>query len=433
MKNTLFLLFTLFVCSSAKSQSTAGLIAHWDMNGTPNDVSGNGHNGHQNNVSAAMGMDNVIGHGYYFNGTNSWITVPYSPAFNVSNYSICATIKVLGFYSGTCHNNMIFARGNTGLGNCVYVLGFYDLGGSSCTTAVDSTTEAFWTGSSAPSATLSPASMSSFSYTPYITKYKWYKVVVTFNDTTYKLYVDDTLRNTVNITNPGLPMGTGTDSISIGYSIFQEATRGYPYPFKGIIDDIMLYNRVLSDSEAVHYGDSCGRITLQPVRANFVAGGSATYTVRTTTSSATYQWQTDAGTGFVNLSNAGPYSGVTTNTLRIAGATVTMANYRYRCLISNPWGCADTSTAALLTTAIADLKDEGEIIVFPNPASKECSILSPLPEGKIQIFDQIGQLVKEETVTAKRTEINISTLIPGLYVIKIECNGRVQYQRLLKS
>lgn len=88
MKKNLFTIALLFISLAAIAQPTAGLIAHWDMNGSTNDVSGNGHNGHGNNLTPAVGKDGILGHAWYFNGTNSSITIPYASAFNVSNFSI---------------------------------------------------------------------------------------------------------------------------------------------------------------------------------------------------------------------------------------------------------------------------------------------------------------------------------------------------------
>jgi hypothetical protein len=65
----------------------------------------------------------------------------------------------------------------------------------------------------------------------------------------------------------------------------------------------------------------------------------------------TYQWQvsTDGGANYSNLANGGVYSGVTTATLNITGATVSMNNYRYRVIISGTCTPAVTSTAGTLT------------------------------------------------------------------------------------
>src|SRR5271166_6226023 len=105
-----YLLLLVFICGiiTGYAQSTVGLIAHWNMNGSTNDVSGNGHNGNGNNITPAAGEGGVANTAYYFNGYSSYITIPYSPAFNLTQYSICAKVNVMGFYNGICDGNIIF-------------------------------------------------------------------------------------------------------------------------------------------------------------------------------------------------------------------------------------------------------------------------------------------------------------------------------------
>lgn len=78
-------------------------------------------------------------------------------------------------------------------------------------------------------------------------------------------------------------------------------------------------------------------ITGQPSAATTCVGGNATFTVSATPAVATttFQWQLsiDNGATWNNLSNVAPYSGVTTATLTITGATAGMHNYRYRVVV----------------------------------------------------------------------------------------------------
>ena len=421
MKKNLFTIMLLCGTFAAYAQSSVGLIAHWDMNGTTNDVSGNAHNGHGNNLTAAIGMDGIMGHAYYFNGVNSSITIPYSPSFNVNNYTIAATINVMGFYAGPCHNNTIFMRGKTSGGSTGgdwYNLVFTDLpAGYGCTPGIDSTLESFMPGAYSATNGMGPASVAVYNYTPHIVKNLWYTVVATFNDTVFNVYINDTLRTTGTITTPGVPIGSGIDSAYIGLD-FMEVGTGYPYPFKGNIDDILLYNRALTDSEVVHLHDTCGSITLQPVRANVNSGGTATYTVHTSITGATFQWQQNSGTGFVNLSNAGAYSGVTTNTLTVTGVTAAMNNYLYRCLLSNSWGCSDTTSSALLTLGINNLVTNGLISVYPNPAHNELTITAQTITN-VAIINLLGQTVYTHTYNTNKVQVNVANLPIGIYFVKI--------------
>ncbi len=250
MKPILFILGLLCCSLFSNAQSSVGLIGHWDMNGTANDVSGSGNNGVPHNLAPAAGMDGVMGDAWYFNGSDSYIWIPYTPSLNIQKYSICAKVMVMGFYSGPCVGSMIFGRGYTGPETGTYYLFISDLpaNGHNCS-LFDSTTEDFVTSAN----DFPTTSMAALNYTPYIIENKWYTMVATFNDTTFDLYANGTRVLTVNTLTPGIAMGSNTDGINIGMNTFEP---GYPYPFKGVIDDIRFYDRVLTDSEIIQYTDS---------------------------------------------------------------------------------------------------------------------------------------------------------------------------------
>ena len=261
MKKTLLTLAFPFLACASYAQGSAGLIAHWNMNGSVNDVSGNGHDGTANNITPAVGVNGIMGDAYHFNGSNSSITVPYSAAFNLTKYSICATVKVAGFYTGTCQANMVITRGEgiNGAAGSWGMLFFDNAFDNNNCTAFDSTEETF----AGMAGAANSSSMSVRYYTPTIMEDQWYKVVITYNDSEWKIYVNDTLKNTTLTTTPGASMGTSTDSVSIGYNIFG-AAGGFPCPLNGDIDDISIYNRVLSDSDIAVYTTAVPQLSVEP-------------------------------------------------------------------------------------------------------------------------------------------------------------------------
>jgi hypothetical protein len=78
-------------------------------------------------------------------------------------------------------------------------------------------------------------------------------------------------------------------------------------------------------------------ITQQPGNAAVCEGSNTSFTVAGAGSGLTYQWQvsTDGGANYNNVNNGGVYSGATSATLNITGATFSLNNYRYRCQLSN--------------------------------------------------------------------------------------------------
>ncbi|MBI5771884.1 MAG: immunoglobulin domain-containing protein [Verrucomicrobia bacterium] len=91
-----------------------------------------------------------------------------------------------------------------------------------------------------------------------------------------------------------------------------------------------------------------------PVDATVAAGQTATFTVAATGPGAlTYQWERRvAGTGgFVALAAGGAYAGVTTATLTVSAASVTMHGDQFRCVIGSGGGPATSAAATLTVTA----------------------------------------------------------------------------------
>ncbi|MFT3705162.1 MAG: hypothetical protein QM802_22535 [Agriterribacter sp.] len=94
-------------------------------------------------------------------------------------------------------------------------------------------------------------------------------------------------------------------------------------------------------------------ITTQPTAQAICAGGTATFTVGASgPGSLTYLWYEYNGSVWTALADGGMYSGVTTSTLTITGATAAMNNYRYyaRAYASGCNSNYASSSNALLTT-----------------------------------------------------------------------------------
>ena len=93
-------------------------------------------------------------------------------------------------------------------------------------------------------------------------------------------------------------------------------------------------------------------ITSQPANTTICNGGSGSITLGITGTNLTYQWQisTNGGTSFTNLTNNSTYSGITSKTLNITGATLAMSNYHYRVVLNGTCTQANTPSAAAILT-----------------------------------------------------------------------------------
>ncbi|SIO34556.1 beta strand repeat-containing protein, partial [Chryseobacterium scophthalmum] len=93
-------------------------------------------------------------------------------------------------------------------------------------------------------------------------------------------------------------------------------------------------------------------ITGNPPNRTICSGGNTTFSI-TATGATSYQWQQNTGSGFVALANGAPFSGVTTSTLTVTGATGTMNGYQYRCVATNSSGSATSNSATLTVSSIS--------------------------------------------------------------------------------
>ncbi|MCK6640308.1 MAG: T9SS type A sorting domain-containing protein [Bacteroidia bacterium] len=107
-----------------------------------------------------------------------------------------------------------------------------------------------------------------------------------------------------------------------------------------IFDDIRLYEVPTCSNPT---------ITTQPSNASVCNNGNTSFSIAAT-GATSYQWQVNCGSGFSNVTNGGVYSGATTATLTITGATTGMNGCIYRCLAQQS-PCSSTSNNATLTVS----------------------------------------------------------------------------------
>jgi hypothetical protein len=167
----------------------------------------------------------------------------------------------------------------------------------------------------------------------------------------------------------------------------------------------------------LYNGCSASTITSQPSNQTVNPTTSAQFVVNAT-SGSTFQWQTDLGLGFQNMSNAGQYSGANNDTLVVSNASTSNNNQQFRCIV-NPGSCADTSDIAVLTVSTVgmnELSAQVNVNLYPNPAQSSFEIQTNLVYSKVEIRDMQGRIVKTEN--AGKT-ITIASLQKGTYLVQL--------------
>jgi uncharacterized repeat protein (TIGR01451 family) len=244
MKKLIVLNIYIIYFSAWAQIPTAGLVAGYSFSGNANDESPNNNNGILHGVTPDTARDGTLNGAYHFNGAGNYIVVPNSSSLTATSVSFCAVVKPQGFNSMRCQISSIFFKGRdhtTGFWGLYFGDNVYD--NNDCLN-YDPSHQTFFTEMGANT----PISTSDELYTPFIAADSWYCVVGTYDGSNIKLYIDGLLKYTVAAS---YPIGNNSNPISIGCNLYDTVI--YPYWLKGVIDDIRIYNRVLSPSEIMQY------------------------------------------------------------------------------------------------------------------------------------------------------------------------------------
>lgn len=197
-----------------------GLVAWYPFNGNANNAVGTGSDGSVSGASLVYGIDGSANSAYNFDGVDDYIEV--SPMLSsYTSFTISAWEKGVGGPSANSGHGYIVHQGTSrNQGDSIYWIGssgsgYYDgdvsgYTGTTTTTAND--------------------------------VYTWHLVTMTYDGTTRTVYVDGVQQKTGarSLTNP-----TTNTRMTIGGTAHDSAFR----PFKGVIDDVRIYDRALSSTE----------------------------------------------------------------------------------------------------------------------------------------------------------------------------------------
>ncbi len=222
-----------------------GLVGSWHMEGNSNDSSGNADNGSDLNMAYGTSYGKV-GQGANFNGSSSYINIPNSTAFDVSNYTIAAWV-----YSTNYSQDMfIFEKGPV---NTQYSLFFES--GSVVQRSYNSSGGLFIN----QYTTLANAGISNSN---------WYYIVSTYNGSLINLYVNGVLKSSVAVSGA---LQTGQSGERIG----AYGGSSPSYYFNGDIDEVRVYGRALSSTEVTGLYQAHAALNYQDVR--FVDSNGTTF------------------------------------------------------------------------------------------------------------------------------------------------------------
>lgn len=235
----IILLALLFISNTCFAQIdlNLGLRAYFPFTGNANDVSGNNNNPVFNNATLTADRFGNPNSAYHFNGTSSYMHILNSGTLNSANtLSLVAWVKPIGFYSGVCHGNSIMMKGDADYLPGNYLLRYDDgpfTNSNNCSVPVNIDKENFYGGGVASNPP---------GYTPYIIANQWYSVIVTYDGTTAKLYVNCELKATQ-------PQNGANFSNAYDLFIGKLNSSSFPYWLNGDLDEIRIYDRALTVDE----------------------------------------------------------------------------------------------------------------------------------------------------------------------------------------
>jgi hypothetical protein len=266
---------------------TNGLVGWWPFNGNANDESGNGRNGTVTGVTLVADRLGNANAAYSFNGTSNFISVPNPIGVSFSSgISISIWAKIAGLNSNTnCSlgcSQFLVSRGNDG-SNGHFKIGYNQnqitSGGQKFGGGVNS----FSGGGGVVASTASPYPQTT-----------WQHLVLTYNNSQLKIYLNGLLASTTNYTTP---ISNLTNLIYFG----RHELSSYPYFVNGLLDDIGIWNRALTQQEitTLYNVVNCNvtaTTTQTNVSCNGGNNGTATVSSSGGTAPYTYSWSPSGGT-----------------------------------------------------------------------------------------------------------------------------------------
>ena len=214
-----FLQFILIVSTNI-AQPTNGIVAHYPFNGDYQDYSGQGNDGSGINTTFMNDRFGETDKAVYFNGDDAYVTIPNSTSLSSPTEQLAISIWFYLEQANTIHNPFLTKSDDPNQSG-QYMLNYQKYTGDS---HIDLNFN---------------HSAHNYAYT--FSLQEWYHLVVSYDGSSIKYYVNSTyigeLGTTGNIEQSSLPLEFGRN------------VPGATEYYKGGLDDIRIYNRALTETE----------------------------------------------------------------------------------------------------------------------------------------------------------------------------------------
>lgn len=85
------------------------------------------------------------------------------------------------------------------------------------------------------------------------------------------------------------------------------------------------------------------------------------------------------------------------------------------------------------TTLGTDELVKNEIALFPNPASDKIMVQGNSVLEKVSLYNLLGRKIMEIAPSSEKAELNLTSLQTGLYIVKVESNGKTSNYKVMKQ
>jgi Secretion system C-terminal sorting domain len=141
-------------------------------------------------------------------------------------------------------------------------------------------------------------------------------------------------------------------------------------------------------------------------------------TLTATAAPATYQW--------LNCPSMSQITGQTNQSY------TTIADGNYAVVVTQN-GCTDTSSCYNITTVGINENSFADVVhIYPNPANDNFTIISP-QSAVIEITNIQGQLIKTIAACSNKTNVDVSALQSGVYIVEVTTEKGIAVKKFIKE
>ena len=115
---------------------------------------------------------------------------------------------------------------------------------------------------------------------------------------------------------------------------------------------------------------------------------------------------------------------------------LTRVTYANGTIVSYNYDANGNRISEIITggTGIMQINDNGEVSLYPNPVKNDLYIKTPSEKSVINIYSLQGSLIKSLPAYQSNEQIDVSTLMSGVYLVKISGpDGKVYTGKFVKE